>query len=44
MIYEKTLKIITKKKMIEENNIKIKEKQVLKKDEKEYFVLEYREK
>ena len=41
MIYEKTLEITIKKKMIEENNIRIKEKQILKKDEKEYLVFEY---
>ena len=41
MMYKKILKITTKKKMIEENNIRIKEKQIQKKDEKEYSVLEY---
>ena len=42
MIYKKTLKITTKKKMIEENNKRIKKKQALKKDEREHLVLEYR--
>ena len=41
IIYEKTLKITTKKKMIKENNDRIKKEQVLKKDEREYLVLEY---
>ena len=41
MIYKKTLKITTKRKMIRENNERIKEKQVLKKNEKEYLVFEY---
>ena len=41
MIYEKILKIITKKKMIEKNNTRIKEKQTLKEDEREYLVFEY---
>ena len=41
IIYEETSKIITKRKMIEENNKRIKKKQILRKDEREYFVLEY---
>ena len=41
IIYEKTLKIIIKKKMIKENNIRIQEKQILREDEREHFVLEY---
>ena len=43
IIYEKILKITTKKKMIKENNIRIKKKQILEKDEREYLVLEYKE-
>ena len=43
IIYEKTLKITIKKKIIEKNNIRIQEKQVLRKDEKEYLVLKYQE-
>ena len=41
VIYEKILEIITKKKMIKENNERIKKRQVLRKDEREHFVLEY---
>ena len=44
IIYEKTLEIINKKKMIEKNNIRIKKKQILKKDEREYSIFEYRKK
>ena len=43
MIYEETPKITTKKKMIEKNNMKIKEKQTLKEDERGHLVPEYQE-
>ena len=41
IVYKKTLEITTKKKMIEENNKRIEKKQILKKDERKYFVFEY---
>ena len=41
IIYEKALEITIKRKMIEGNNKRIEKKQVLKKDEREYFVFEY---
>ena len=43
MIYKKILEITTKEKMIEKNNERIKEKQVLRKDERGHSVLEYQE-
>ena len=42
IVYEKTSKITIKKKMINENNIRIKENQTLKENEREYLVFEYR--
>ena len=42
MIYEKTSKITTKKKMIKKNNIRVKKKQVLRKDKRRHLVLEYK--
>ena len=41
IIYEETLEITTKKKMIKENNKEIEERQVQKEDEREYSTLNY---
>ena len=41
MIYKKTLKITTKKKIIKKNNERIEKNQTLKKDKRKYLVLEY---
>ena len=41
MIYEETLEITVKKKMIKKNNIRIKENQTLRKDEREHPTFQY---
>ena len=41
IVYEKTLEITIKKKMIKKNNERITKRQMYRKDEREYLVLNY---